>query len=242
MSRRSAPSWLAARRGHVYTLHFWPPYGDPEGQQAKHYTGWASTGNLARRLTDHALGRGARLTQVQKQAGGSWVVADVEDGVTADREAQLKERGASRRCSVCQAQRAVQAGRITTEEALTRSGWDRASAFGRSLLLEIFGVDREPEGIPEIPSPKPFVPAPSPAPVAGIDPELDAVVDALVASWSSPKAQASADSPESQAAAGVTPAEVSERVPGQAGGRASQIPVLGDLPGRNAETELEASA
>ena len=241
MSRRSAPSWLATQPGHVYTLHFWPPYGDPEGQQAKHYTGWASTGNLARRLVDHALGRGARLTQVQKQAGGSWVVADVEHGVTADREAQLKERGASRRCSVCQAQRAVEAGRMTKEEALAKSGWDRASACERSLLLEIFGVEKEPECIPEIHSPKPFVPAPSPAPVAEIDPELDAVVDALVSSWTSPKGEATADSPESEAA-GMTPAEVFERVSDQARGRASQTPVLGDFSERNAETELEASA
>jgi hypothetical protein len=37
MSRR-APSWLALTPGEVYTLHFWPPYGDPEVQLAKHYT------------------------------------------------------------------------------------------------------------------------------------------------------------------------------------------------------------
>jgi hypothetical protein len=36
MSRR-APNWLAATPGEVYTLHFWPPYGDPEVQEAKHY-------------------------------------------------------------------------------------------------------------------------------------------------------------------------------------------------------------
>jgi hypothetical protein len=77
---RSAPSWLATTLGQVYTLHFWPPYGDPDVQQAKHYTGWAEEGRLARRLTDHALGRGARLTQVQRQAGGTWVVADVQQG------------------------------------------------------------------------------------------------------------------------------------------------------------------
>jgi hypothetical protein len=37
MSRR-APSWLAMTPGEVYTLHFWPPYGDPDVQLAKHYT------------------------------------------------------------------------------------------------------------------------------------------------------------------------------------------------------------
>ena len=87
---RSAPSWLATVPGAVYTLHFWPPYGDPEVQHAGHYTGWAEDGRLNRRLVDHALGRGARLTQLQREAGGSWVVADVERGVTRDREHQLK--------------------------------------------------------------------------------------------------------------------------------------------------------
>jgi predicted GIY-YIG superfamily endonuclease len=238
---RSAPSWLARGIGDAYTLHFWPPYGDPAGQQAKHYTGWASKGNLIKRLTDHALGRGARLTQVQKQAGGSWVVADVEHGVTADREAQLKERGASRRCSVCQAQRAAEAGRMTKEEALAKSGWDRASAYERGLLLEIFGLEKEPERIPETQCPEPFVPVLSPAPAAGVDPGLDVVVDALVASWTSPEGEASADAPGSEAA-GLTPAEVFDHVLDQADGRASQAPAPGDFRGRNAETELEASA
>jgi predicted GIY-YIG superfamily endonuclease len=185
---RRAPSWLARGIGDAYTLHFWPPYGDPEVQQAKHYTGWARQGHLARRLVEHALGRGARLTQVQKQAGGSWVVADVEHGVTADREAQLKERGASRRCSVCQAQRAVEAGRMTIEEALAKSGWDRASAYERGLLLEIFGLQAAPPDLaalaPAPPEPEPFVPAPavelaSPERLA----EMDALVDGLVAQW-----------------------------------------------------------
>src|SRR5260370_35860425 len=36
---RSAPSWLATVLGAAYTLHFWPPYGDPAVQQAGHYTG-----------------------------------------------------------------------------------------------------------------------------------------------------------------------------------------------------------
>jgi hypothetical protein len=128
---RGAPSWLATTLGKVYTLHFWPPYGDPEVQQAKHYTGWAEEGRLARRLTDHPLGRGARLTQVQRQAGGTWVVADVQTG-TRDREQQLKERGAARRCTVCKASRDIESGRLTKEQALAQ--WETASEFERSLL------------------------------------------------------------------------------------------------------------
>jgi len=125
----------------------------------------------------------------------------VESGVTRDREAQLKERGASRRCSVCRAQRAVEAGRITKEEALARSGWSRASDYERGVLLDIFGLEK-PERTPEIHSPRPFVPLPSPAPVTEIDPEIDALVDALCAEWSSPKAEASADALELEAEAG----------------------------------------
>ena len=199
---RGAPSWLATQLGDVYTLHFWPPYGDPEGQWAGHYTGWAREGRLNSRLVDHALGRGARLTQVQLEAGGSWVLADVESGVTRDRETQLKERSASRRCSVCRAQRDVEAGRITKEEALARSGWSRASDYERGILRDIFGLEKQPERIPDIYSPQPFVPAPSPVPVTEIDPELDALVDALCAEWSSPKAEASADALELEAEAG----------------------------------------
>ena len=244
---RSAPSWLATQPGHVYTLHFWPPYGDPAVQQAKHYTGWAREGNLRQRLVDHALGRGARLTQVQKQAGGSWVVADVESGVTADREAQLKERGASRRCSVCQAQRAVEAGRMTKEEALTRSGWDCASALERGVLLDIFGLEAAPPDLaaraPAPPEPKPFVPRLAPGEISpeGLA-ELDALVDVLVAGWTAaPEAGASGAVP-GPVAAGMTPAEVSERAMDQADAPAPQAPAAGDVPGRNAETELEAGA
>ena len=184
---RSAPSWLATVPGAVYTLHFWPPYGDPEVQHAGHYTGWAEDGRLNRRLVDHALGRGARLTQVQREAGGTWVVADVERGVTRDRETQLKERGASRRCSVCKASRDVEAGRITKDEALAK--WPNARPADRSVLREIFGMEQEPGKAPE--PVKEFIPAPRPEPVSEISPDIDALVDVLVAGWtaevSSPK-------------------------------------------------------
>lgn len=236
---RSAPSWLATALGDVYTLHFWPPYGDPEVQQAGHYTGWAEDGRLNRRLTDHALGRGARLTQVQREAGGTWVVANIERGVTRDRETQLKERSATRRCGVCKASRDIQAGWVTKEEALAR--WENATPADRAVLREIFGLENEPGRIPGIHSSEPFVPAPSPAPVAEIDPELDALVDALVANWTSPKGEASAKAPGSQAA-GITPAEVFEFAGNRTDAPASHTPSPGDLPGLHAETELEASA
>jgi hypothetical protein len=66
----------------VYTLHFWPKL-----EHAGHYTG--SWDKLPARLVDHVLGRGARITQVQRQRGGSWVIGRVEPG-GHDRERQLK--------------------------------------------------------------------------------------------------------------------------------------------------------
>jgi hypothetical protein len=183
MSRR-APSWLAMTPGEVYTLHFWPPYGDPEVQEAKHYTGWAEEGRLTRRLTQHTLGRGARLTQVQREAGGWWVVADVQPG-TRDREQQLKERGAARRCSVCKASRDIESGKLTKDQALAR--WENATEYERSLLREIFGMEPEAAKPPPVPA-REMIPASEPEP-AHITPEMNALVDALIESWRSPKAE-----------------------------------------------------
>ena len=50
------------------TLHLWP-----QPAQARQRRG--SSRKLAGRLTDRALGRDARLTQVQLERGGSWVLA-----------------------------------------------------------------------------------------------------------------------------------------------------------------------
>ncbi len=104
MSRRAPSGRPASQQGTVYTLHFDPPYppGATEGAQvARHYTGW--TRDLDARLADHEAGEGARLTQVQLAAGGTWRLASAEPG-TRDLEAQRKERGASRRCPICRAE------------------------------------------------------------------------------------------------------------------------------------------
>jgi hypothetical protein len=204
MSRHGAPSGLAWQVGDVYTLHLWPPFGIPGVQQSGHYTGWALEGRLPYRLTDHAMGRGARLTQLQREAGGSWVLANVERSVTKDREHQLKYRGASRRCDVCRAERAVAKGQITREQALERAGWDRATDYERGLLLEIFGLEAAPldlairEPAPEL---EPFIPGPAPGEVSPERlAEMDALVDGLVAGWkaeaASPKAAEAEPEPE----------------------------------------------
>lgn len=108
MSRRAPTGHPATEMGWVYTLHLLPPYPADAAlgqQQARHYTGqW--TQDLVRRLKDHANGNrdAGRLMQVQHEAGGTFILASVEPG-TRDRETQLKERGASRRCPVCMVMR-----------------------------------------------------------------------------------------------------------------------------------------
>jgi hypothetical protein len=205
VARHSPPSGLAAIPGEVYTLHFWPPYGNPEVQASGHYTGWTQEGRLRGRLTDHALGRGARLTQLQRQAGGTWVVADVEPG-TRDREHQLKYRSAARRCSVCKAVRAIEAGEITKEEALAQ--WETARPADRAVLREIFGMEPEPP----MPDPVPLremTLAREPEPAPEITPEMDALVDSLCEGWLRQQAEAYARA-EAEAGAEAAPERARE--------------------------------
>ena len=108
MSRRGPSGPPATEKGWVYTLHLDPPLG-----HARHYTGFGK--DLEARLAAHEHGEGARLTQVQLERGGTWRLASAEPG-TRDRETQLKERGASRRCQICKA--AAQAGEPEPEPEL----------------------------------------------------------------------------------------------------------------------------
>jgi hypothetical protein len=176
-------------RSIVYTLHLWPPLG-----HAGHYTGSAIERRLAQRLTDHALGRGARLTQVQVERGGFWVLAQTQPGGRTT-ERRLKQHGATRRCEICQAVDGYRAGELTAKAALARAGWDRSNEAQRSILLEIFGLPKPPEATSTQPRDAAPVQPPdasrqepqlSPEP----DPEIDAVVDALIKSWRSPKPDA----------------------------------------------------
>ena len=163
-------------RSMVYKLHFWPPY-----KHAAHYSGRSD--KLSERLADHHLGRGARLTQVQRNAGGSWVVGRVEPG-GSQRERQIKGHDAARYCDVCQALKGYQAGRLSEPEALAEAGWSRATPHERGLLLEIFGIDRPPEQVPErSPQVRPLRPAPQPQVVKEITPEYLKVVEALEERW-----------------------------------------------------------
>jgi predicted GIY-YIG superfamily endonuclease len=103
VGHRAAPQQV------VYTLHFDPPYepyaGAPAYKTAGHYTGKTLESRLEQRLAEHENGQGARLTQVQREAGGTWRLASVEPG-GADRERQLKQHSAARRCPICQTETA----------------------------------------------------------------------------------------------------------------------------------------
>ena len=63
-------------RGLTCTVHLQPPPG-----HVRHRRG--SSLKLAGRLAGHALGRGARLTQVQLERGGSRVAAQTGPGGTS---------------------------------------------------------------------------------------------------------------------------------------------------------------
>jgi predicted GIY-YIG superfamily endonuclease len=81
--------------GTVYLLHFTAPY-----RHAGHYLGF--TTDLAGRLTDHAQGHGARLTQVVKAAGIGWSLSRVWPQATRFDERRLKNRHcAARMCPTC---------------------------------------------------------------------------------------------------------------------------------------------
>jgi len=191
----------------VYTLHLWPPIG-----HAAHYTGSTPERRLAQRLTDHALGRGARLTQVQIERGGWWVLAQTQPGGRS-LERRLKQHGAARRCEVCKAVGAYQAGDLPAADALARAGWARSSPAQQSLLLEMFGLPAPPAALaaatarPARPEPAPIRPVPEPWPIPAAEAaEIDALTAGLIAGWRAPALTARpppAPGPEPELQAGL---------------------------------------
>jgi predicted GIY-YIG superfamily endonuclease len=95
----------------VYLLHLDPPY-----RHARHYTG--TTRDLPARLQAHREGRGGRLMEVVKQAGGSFRLARTWPG-GRDRERAIKDRHeAPRLCPECSARpKPVEAGRAAARTA-----------------------------------------------------------------------------------------------------------------------------
>lgn len=78
----------------IYLIHFDEPY-----RHAKHYMG--STHNLHSRLTDHAIGEGARLMEVIEQAGITWQLTRVWQGARKLERLLKSRKEAPNLCPVC---------------------------------------------------------------------------------------------------------------------------------------------
>lgn len=88
----------------VYLIHFEAPIcpDTKDGRRTQHYIGWASDGNLRRRLGAHATGRGARLTQVARERGIGWRLARTWPGGDRALERKLKRSNNRwRYCPIC---------------------------------------------------------------------------------------------------------------------------------------------
>lgn len=81
----------------IYLIHFQRPL-----HHARHYLGFVSDRELARRMERHRSGDGARLLRALGKAGIDWKVARTWEGGTRDQERKLKNRKKARRlCPVC---------------------------------------------------------------------------------------------------------------------------------------------
>jgi hypothetical protein len=177
---RGKPSGLATEMGDVYRYHFVPKLA-----HAGHYSGWTRTGRAQARSAEHQRGQGAKITAAQVAAGGSWIVTDVEPG-TRDNEQRRKEHGQGRDCTVCKAERSYKSGQLDAGQALRAAGWDRASQYEKSLLVETLGITEVPvELAAELEAKQP-----EPEPIvqqwqrpAEITPEVAALADGLIARW-----------------------------------------------------------
>jgi hypothetical protein len=114
-----APSPLVAEHtaGTVYLLHFDEPF-----RHARHYLGWASSGNLSHRLHHHQAGSGANLLRHVAAAGISWRLARTWPG-DRHRERRLKARGLSRCCPECRPDLAAWLARHTHPPVVDPAGY-----------------------------------------------------------------------------------------------------------------------
>lgn len=87
--------------GTIYLIHFDQPFG-----HAKHYLGWASPGNLDRRIEHHRQGTGSNLMKHVTRAGIGWQVVKTWPG-TRTEERRMKKHSSTRYCPVCNAERHV---------------------------------------------------------------------------------------------------------------------------------------
>jgi hypothetical protein len=80
----------------IYLIHFSPSY-----KHAKHYMGWSP--NIEPRIHAHLLGRGARLTQIARDAGCTLLLVRIWEGADRTTERKFKNRShVPRLCPICQ--------------------------------------------------------------------------------------------------------------------------------------------
>jgi hypothetical protein len=98
--------------GWVLTVHLQRPIGAgrPRVAQAQHWTGWCAADGLDRVLKELEAGTHCRIMREAVRLGIAWDLAGIERG-DRNRERQLKQRSASRRCPICQAQRKLRKSR-----------------------------------------------------------------------------------------------------------------------------------
>jgi predicted GIY-YIG superfamily endonuclease len=129
MTRRDVP-------GLIYLAHFDEPIGGEGRNGAQHYTGWAL--DLDRRIEEHRAGRGARIMTALKDRGIGFRVAKVEPG-DRNRERQLKNHGAARRCPICIEERKQEVPEVKDtgktveahpDPAMAKLGWQRTQPEG----------------------------------------------------------------------------------------------------------------
>lgn len=87
--------------GTCYLLHFETPIA-PGRHTCQHYIGWSNR-RLRERIADHRKGYGARLTQVAKERGISFIVVRTWPNTTRRDERRLKNRKdvPKRLCPIC---------------------------------------------------------------------------------------------------------------------------------------------
>ncbi len=93
--------------GTVYLLHFSGPVA-PGHHTAQHYMGWSE--DLGPRVNAHAHGQGARLTQVAKERGLTFIVARTWQGTRSDERRLKRRHNAPRLCPICNGRHPVQLG------------------------------------------------------------------------------------------------------------------------------------
>lgn len=121
------PAHLLRRR--VYLLHFYDPATGDSAKlaHAAHYCGMSE--DVSARLAEHGTDRGAKLTFAVKQAGLSWVVAQIwVGGRRLERQLKARKNAPRELCPICR-------GEISLAEVLTQQRPPSPRILGRRMPM-----------------------------------------------------------------------------------------------------------